>query len=105
MAAEFLDSSRVMPMKVSIEFYRTRDCDEAHAVLGRVTREADDLDDAVAVARSLLANLEMPQWPDALTIWGANGKELCRREIGLRGGRAVMPDGDPFIDRKDDQHA
>jgi len=90
-------------MKVSIEFYRTRDCDAAHAVLSRVTREAYDLDDAVAVARSLLASLEMPQWPDAMTISDANGTELCRREIGYRRERNAMPDGDPFTDRKDNR--
>jgi len=93
-----------MPMKVSIEFYRTRDCDEAHAVLGRVACEAADLDDAVAFARSLLDNLEMPQWPDAMTISDATGIELCRRVIGPRSERGPMPDGDPFIDREDSDH-
>jgi hypothetical protein len=82
---------------ISIEFYRTRDRDDAHAVLGRVTREANDLDDAVEIARALLANLEMPQWPDAMTISDADGKELCRRAIGHRTDGGPVPSGDPFI--------
>jgi uncharacterized protein YeaC (DUF1315 family) len=79
-----------MPMKITIEFYRTRDLDDAHAVLGRVSREAYDLDDAVEVARTLLSTLEMPQWPDAMTISDAEGKELCRRAISHR-DRARSP--------------
>jgi hypothetical protein len=63
-------------MEIRIEFYRTRDLDDAHAVLGRVTREAVDLDEAVEIARSLLRTLEMPQRPDAITICDADGKQL-----------------------------
>jgi hypothetical protein len=68
-------------MKINIEFYRTRDRDDAHAVLGRVTREADNLDDAIEVARTLVWTLEMPQWPDGMTISDAEGTEHCRRVI------------------------
>jgi hypothetical protein len=84
-------------MKISIEFYRTRDRDDAHAVLGRVTQEAVDLDDAVEIARALLVTLEMPQWPDAMTISDADGKELCRRAIGYRTDGGPVPSGDPLI--------
>jgi hypothetical protein len=93
-----------MPMKIRIEFYRTRERDEAHAVLGRVSRNADDLDHAVSLARLLLATLEMPQWPDAMTICDVNGNELCRCAIGPRGERDPVPDGDPFIERTDHRH-
>ena len=88
-------------MKVCIEFYRTRECDEAHAVLGRVSRKADDLDHAVLLGRLLLATLDMPQWPDAMTISDVNGNELCRCAIGPRGERDPGPYGDPFIERTD----
>ena len=37
-------------MKVVIEFYRTRDADNAHALVGRETVEVDDLDGAMAAA-------------------------------------------------------
>jgi hypothetical protein len=73
-----------MPMKTRIEFYRTRNGDDAHAVLGRVAQEANDLDDAVEIARSLLFSLDMPQWPDAMTISEVGGKELWRCVIDHR---------------------
>ena len=40
-------------MKIVIEFYRTRDADDAHAVVGRESDEAADLDDAIEIARLL----------------------------------------------------
>jgi hypothetical protein len=91
-------------MKISIEFYRRRDRDDAHAVLGRVSREAHDLEEAVAMARSLLVTLEMPQWPDAVTISDAGGNELCRRSVGHRSERDSMPAGDPFVCMEDHPH-
>ncbi|WP_442578070.1 hypothetical protein ACSBOB_21265 [Mesorhizobium sp. ASY16-5R] len=60
-------------MKIVIEFYRTRHRDNAHAVVGRETDEAVDLDDAIRIARSLSATLDMPQRPDAVTIIDAAG--------------------------------
>lgn len=89
-------------MKVSIEFYRTRNRDDAHALLGRVTREARDTEDAVTIARALLATLEMPQWPDAMTISDPWGRELCRRTICHCDERGTMPGGDPFVEMEDD---
>lgn len=62
-------------MKVVIEFYRIRDAD-AHAVVGRETADAADLDDAIEIARQLGQNLDMPQRPDAVTIRDHEGKEL-----------------------------
>ena len=55
-------------MKVIIEFYRIRESDDAHAVLGRVECEALDLDAAVSMARTLVDTLEMPQEPDEIGI-------------------------------------
>ncbi len=63
-------------MHIVIEFYRTRDVDDAHAVVGRETTEAADLDDAVEVARRLSETLDMPQRPDAMTITDAAGAVL-----------------------------
>ncbi|WP_027051472.1 hypothetical protein [Mesorhizobium erdmanii] len=63
-------------MKILIEFYCTRETDDAHAVLGRETAEAADLDDAIEIARVLAGTLNMPQRPDAMTIADANGATL-----------------------------
>jgi len=61
-------------MKIVIEFYRTRDADDAHAVIGRETVEVDGLDGAIAAARLLARTLDMPQRPDSMMITDANGK-------------------------------
>ncbi|WP_029349223.1 hypothetical protein [Bosea sp. 117] len=63
-------------MKFVIEFYRTRERDDAHAVVGRETVDAVDLDAAVEMARSLTQSLDMPQRPDALAILDENGRTL-----------------------------
>lgn len=63
-------------MKVIIEFYRTRKTDDAHAVIGRETAEAADLDIAIAIAHQLSRTLEMPQRPDGMTISDGYGNEL-----------------------------
>jgi hypothetical protein len=63
-------------MEFVIEFYRTRDADDAHAVVGRETAPADDLDGAIAVAWQLAHTLDMPQLPDAMTITDADGRTL-----------------------------
>jgi len=61
-------------MKIVIEFYRTRDTDDAHAVVGRETVEVEDLDGALAAARLLAQTLDMPQQPDSMSITDANDK-------------------------------
>lgn len=63
-------------MKIVIEFYRTREADDAHAVVGRETAESSDLDEAIEVARRLLQTLDMPQQPDAMRITDASGRTL-----------------------------
>ena len=47
-------------MKVVIEFYRTRDLDDAHAVVARETTETADLDDAIEIAPQLSRTLDLP---------------------------------------------
>ena len=63
-------------MRMVIEFFRVRPDDRAQALLGRQTREAEDLDQAIAAARALAATLPMPQQPDRLTISGEDGRLL-----------------------------
>lgn len=76
-------------MKIMIEFYRTREADDAHAVLGREAAEAADLDDAIEIARLLAGTLNMPQRPDAMTIADANGATLYS---GVLAGEASNED-------------
>ena len=63
-------------MKVVIEFYRTRETDDAHAVVGRETIEAGDLANAIEIARLLSQTLDMPQRPDAIAITDLSGNAL-----------------------------
>jgi hypothetical protein len=63
-------------MNIVIEFYRTRNADDAHAVVGRETTEAVNTNDAIVLARQLSQTLDMPQRPDAMTITDANGATL-----------------------------
>ena len=92
-----------MRHRMRIEFYRTRQPDGAHALLGRVTHPANDLADAIEIARSLLHCLEMPQRPDGVAISDTHGRELYRTTINHRaadGSSAAElqfhPDGDRF---------
>lgn len=63
-------------MKMVIEFYRTREADDAHAVVGRETAVAADLDEAIGIARRLSRTLDMPQRPDGVAITDGQGKKL-----------------------------
>ena len=63
-------------MKIVIEFYRTRNADDAHAIVGRETKEAVSTSDAIELARQLSQTLDMPQRPDAMTITDATGATL-----------------------------
>jgi hypothetical protein len=62
----------------TIEFYRIRDHDEAHATLDRVSVSAPDLDAAKVKAVSMFDNRDMPQKPDGFRILDYAGDELCR---------------------------
>jgi len=63
-------------MKLVIEFYRTREADDAHAVVGRETAESADLEDAIRLAWRLSRTLNMPQRPDVMTITDSKGHRL-----------------------------
>jgi hypothetical protein len=63
-------------VKIVIEFYRTREQDDAHAVVGRETRDAVDFDDAISIARMLSLTLSMPQRPDSMSITDGAGQKL-----------------------------
>ena len=63
-------------MIFTIEFFRIRKSDNAHATLDRITHMAPDLESAKVKARSLFDNLNMPQDPDGLRILDHDGREV-----------------------------
>lgn len=63
-------------MTFQIEFYRIRDRDDAHAVVGRVTCEAIDRGAAISLARNLFDTLDMPQEPDLFRILDPEGRQI-----------------------------
>ncbi|WP_018431306.1 hypothetical protein [Hoeflea sp. 108] len=63
-------------MKVIIEFYRTRETDDAHAVVGREVVETTNLANAIEIAHLLSQTLDMPQRPDAMAITDLSGNAL-----------------------------
>ena len=63
-------------MQVTIEFYRVRPGDSAHATLDRVTQIVLDLASAKVRAKSLFETLDMPQTPDGLRILDRDGTEV-----------------------------
>ena len=65
-------------MMFTIEFFRIRKEDNAHATLARVTHLASDLEGARVKARSLfdVGTLNMPQNPDGLRILDEDGNEV-----------------------------
>lgn len=79
-----------MAMKFVIEFYRTRAVDDAHAVIGRETALATNLDDAIEIARLLARTLNMPQWPDAVAIADADGAALYSEIIAAQAGERTL---------------
>jgi len=78
-------------MKVVIEFYRTRIADDAHAVIGRETVDAADLDAAIEIARLLARTLNMPQWPDAVAIADSEGATIYSSIIVAQAGTDEGP--------------
>jgi hypothetical protein len=60
----------------TIEFFRTRPSDEAHATLDRISIVADNLDAAMVKAKLLFDTLDMPQKPDGLRILDQAKQEL-----------------------------
>jgi hypothetical protein len=63
-------------VQFTIEFFRIRPGDGAHATLDRITQDLPDLDSARVRAKSLFRTLEMPQAPDGLRIVDSNGAEV-----------------------------
>jgi hypothetical protein len=70
-------------MKIVIEFYRIRETDKAHAVIGQETADAANLDDAIEIAERLSKTLNMPQQPDAMSISDSDGNELYVRRFSV----------------------
>jgi hypothetical protein len=73
-------------MNFTIEFFRTRSNDEAHATLDRISIVADNLDAASVKAKSLFDTLDMPQKPDGLRIL-----DQVKRELFVWVPDAMMP--------------
>lgn len=63
-------------MKFMFVFYRTREADDAHAVVGRETADVANITDAISVGRRLRRTLDMPQRPDAMSISDSGGNKL-----------------------------
>ena len=70
-------------MRFTIEFFRIRKEDNAHAMLDRVTHITSDLESAKVKARSLFDTLNMPQNPDGLRILDQSGKECSFGHLAL----------------------
>lgn len=70
-------------MRVTIELYRTRRADQAHAVVGREVVDVGDVEDAMEAALELAATLDMPQRPDSVVIRDANGVVLYDFSLDL----------------------
>ena len=60
----------------TIEFFRIREKDNAHAMLDRITHIASDLERVKMKAKSLFDTLNLPQNPDGLRILDQDGHEL-----------------------------
>jgi hypothetical protein len=63
-------------MVFTIEFFRIRESDNAHATLDRITHMASDLESAKVKAKSLFDTLNMAQDPDGLRILDQDGREV-----------------------------
>jgi hypothetical protein len=63
-------------MNFTIEFFRTRPSDEAHATLDRISIVTDNLNAATVKAKSLFDTMDMPQKPDGLRILDQVKREL-----------------------------
>ena len=63
-------------LNFTIEFFRTRPSDGAHATLDRISIVANNLDAATVKAKSLFETLDMPQKPDGLRILDEAKREV-----------------------------
>ena len=63
-------------MMFTIDFFRIRKEDNAHAMLDRVTHITSDFESAKVKARSLFDTLNMPQNPNGLRILDQSENEV-----------------------------
>ena len=63
-------------MQFTIEFFRLREEDDAHATLDRITQIGTDLEAVKVKAKSVFKTLNMPQKPDGLRILDQDGDEV-----------------------------
>ena len=63
-------------MQFTIEFFRLREDDDAHATLDRITLIGTDLEAVKVKAKSFFETLNMPQKPDGLRILDHDGDEV-----------------------------
>jgi hypothetical protein len=63
-------------MMFTIEFFRSRETDNAHATLDRITHIASDLESTKVKAKSLFDTLNLPQKPDGLRILDEDGHQV-----------------------------
>ncbi len=63
-------------MLFTIEFFRLREEDDAHATLDRITHIGTDLEAVKVKAKSLFETLNMPQKPDGLRILNRDRDEV-----------------------------
>jgi hypothetical protein len=76
-AATLQSQARGHEMMFTIEFFRIRKEDNAHATLDKITHMAPDLESAKVKARSLFDTpVIMPQNPDGLRILDQDGREV-----------------------------
>ena len=83
-------------MLFTIEFFRLREEDDAHATLDRITHIGTDLEAVKVKAKSLFETLNMPQKPDGLRILDQDGDEVFFWTPGADG----PPKGSPMCVRR-----
>ena len=71
-------------MQFTVEFFRIRPGDDAHAVLDRISQDVPTLEDAKVRAQSLFETLDMPQAPDGLRLLDGVGAEVFTWRRGER---------------------
>jgi hypothetical protein len=64
-------------MMFTIEFFRIREKDNAHAMLDRITHIASDLESAKVKAKSLFDTLNLLQNPDGLHLSPPRSRGSC----------------------------
>ncbi len=78
-------------MKTVIEFYRIRDTDQAHALIGRETVIVGDLQEAIGIGRRLSQTLDMPQRPDGMAVIDGAGNTVYSILLDESGDAVAAP--------------